>query len=177
MSFRCLSAGGLRFLDHPVPAGEFGLPCGRLTDRMGLPFQQTPSGLPRSTPARTNRGGRLLYCGSLVSSRFRNAKKRLTGNWIVTCLCSNIADSAGCGDPHLRSLSEDSLVFARPVFPWPDYRRIRLAESWALIRASHPAVTSDAWRIRGWALDTSPEILFTRKVRPRVARVHLGYTR
>jgi hypothetical protein len=31
MSSRCLSAGGLRFLDHPVPAEEFGLPCGRLT--------------------------------------------------------------------------------------------------------------------------------------------------
>jgi len=28
----CLSAAGLGFLDHPVPAGELGLPYGRLTE-------------------------------------------------------------------------------------------------------------------------------------------------
>ncbi len=28
----CLSAAGLGFLDHPVPAGELGFPCGRLTE-------------------------------------------------------------------------------------------------------------------------------------------------
>jgi len=36
MDSRCLSAGGIRFLDHPFPAEEFGLPCGRLTGRMSF---------------------------------------------------------------------------------------------------------------------------------------------
>jgi len=43
MYSRRLSATGLRLFRHPLPVGELGLPCGRLT---GSP--RTPSGLPRS---------------------------------------------------------------------------------------------------------------------------------
>ena len=56
----CLSAAGIRFLGHPVPAGEFGLPHGRLT---GQRSARTPTGLPRSTRARYDRGGCPLYPG------------------------------------------------------------------------------------------------------------------
>ena len=44
---RCLSAAGIRFLGHPAPAGEFGLPHGRPTETPAC--ARTPTGFPRST--------------------------------------------------------------------------------------------------------------------------------
>jgi len=57
-----LSATGIRFSGHPVPAGELGLPHGRLT---ALPTSsgRTPSGFPRSTLTRFDRVGCPLYPG------------------------------------------------------------------------------------------------------------------
>jgi hypothetical protein len=56
----CLSAAGVRFPGHPVPARELGLPYGRLT---GTTWYRTRTGLPRSAPARSGRGGCPLYPG------------------------------------------------------------------------------------------------------------------
>src|SRR3989442_8016732 len=62
MASRCLSAAGLRFLDHPVPTGDFRHPCVRPTD-----LSQTPLGFPRSAPSSCDWGGCLLYSGVVVS--------------------------------------------------------------------------------------------------------------
>ena len=54
MSSPCLSAGGVRFLGHPVPAAGLGRPS---EDRPAYwPPGQTASGLPRSAPVETRRG-------------------------------------------------------------------------------------------------------------------------
>jgi hypothetical protein len=47
-------ATGIRFLDHPVPAGDLGLPCGRLT---GL--RPDPDGV-ATFPTAETRPGRVL---------------------------------------------------------------------------------------------------------------------
>src|SRR5262249_13723547 len=51
MDSPCLSAGGLRFWDHPVPTEGLSLPCGRLTGA-----GQTSMGLPRFAPAEARWG-------------------------------------------------------------------------------------------------------------------------
>jgi len=55
----CLSATGIGFSGHPLPARGLGLPHGRLTGHR--PRTRTLTGLPRSTHARCGRGGCLLY--------------------------------------------------------------------------------------------------------------------
>jgi len=62
MTSRCLSAAGLRFLEHPIPPEDFRHPCVWPTDR-----GQTPLGFPRSAPSSRNWGGCLLYSGVVVS--------------------------------------------------------------------------------------------------------------
>jgi hypothetical protein len=57
----CLSAAGVRFSGHPVPARELGLPYGRLTGHHT--WCRTLTGLPRSAPARYDRDGCPLYPG------------------------------------------------------------------------------------------------------------------
>jgi hypothetical protein len=54
----CLSAAGIRFSGHPVPAGELGLPHSRLTGHAGV---RTLTGLPRFARTSCGRGGCLLY--------------------------------------------------------------------------------------------------------------------
>src|SRR6516225_5189183 len=54
MNSPCLSAGGIRFLGHPVPAAGLGRPS---EDRPAYWLGgQTASGLPRSAPVETRRG-------------------------------------------------------------------------------------------------------------------------
>ncbi len=55
---------GIGLLDRPAPAGELGLPCGRLT---GL--ARTPTGLSRSARPRSGRGGCSLNPGATVFLR------------------------------------------------------------------------------------------------------------
>ena len=55
----CLSATGISFSGHPLPARGLGLPHGRLTGHR--PHARTLTGLPRSTRMRNDRGGCLLY--------------------------------------------------------------------------------------------------------------------
>ena len=62
MPSRCLSAAGFRFLDRPVPTGDFRRSYVRPTD-----LSQTPWGLPRSAPSSCDWGGCLLYSGGVVS--------------------------------------------------------------------------------------------------------------
>jgi hypothetical protein len=62
MTSRCLSAAGLRFLEHPVPTEDFRRSYVRPTD-----LSQTPLGFPRSAPSSCDWGGGLLYSGVVVS--------------------------------------------------------------------------------------------------------------
>lgn len=55
----CLSATGISFSGHPIPARGLGLPHGRLTGHR--PRARTLTGLPRSTHTSSGRGGCLLY--------------------------------------------------------------------------------------------------------------------
>ena len=66
----CLSAAGIRFLDHPVPLEisaflTVGLPSTDSRRRGPQP------GFPRSARVRHDRGGCPLYPGAVVSSRAR----------------------------------------------------------------------------------------------------------
>jgi hypothetical protein len=55
---------GIGFLNRPAPAGELGLPHGRLTG----PKVRTPTGLSRSTRPRPGRVGCSLNPGAAVFS-------------------------------------------------------------------------------------------------------------
>ena len=70
MDSPCLSAAGLRFLDHPIPTEGLGVPCGSLTGRAAYraAFFQTSLGLRRSAPMSCDRGGCLLSTGGVVSA-------------------------------------------------------------------------------------------------------------
>ena len=87
----CLSAAGVRFLGHPVPAGELRLPHGRPTGPM-FPTR-TPTGFPRSTRARYDRGGCSLYPEAAVS--FRMAVTSTIG----ACRFSAASPAPRCNDP------------------------------------------------------------------------------
>ena len=117
MPSRCLSAAGLRFLEHPVPTEDFRRSYVRPTDP-----RQTSVGFPRSAPSSRDWGGCLLYSGVVVS--------------LLRSVCEPLATAAdhldlpadpalpSCsvivsGNLNSRSLTEDSLAFTRPVFPWP----------------------------------------------------------
>jgi hypothetical protein len=118
MPSRCLSAAGLRFLEHPLPTEDFRRAYVRPTD-----CHQTSLGFPRSALSSCAWGGCLLYSGVVVSL--------LRGVWEPL---ATAADHLGLpADPTLpscsvivsgnlnsRSLTEDSLAFTRPVFPWPE---------------------------------------------------------
>jgi hypothetical protein len=69
MDSPCLSAAGLRFLDHPVPTEELAFLAVRvLVGRRTAPRSaQTSLGLLRSAPMRCDRGGCLLSTGGVVS--------------------------------------------------------------------------------------------------------------
>ena len=66
----CLSATGVRLLDHPSPAEEFSFPCGRLTEHVLT--VRTSSGFSRSTRVRYGRVGCPLYSGTVVLSQLKS---------------------------------------------------------------------------------------------------------
>ena len=113
MNSPCLSAGGLRFLEPPCPAGGLGLPYGWLTDYgQTTGVGQTPSGFPRSTLRRCARGGCPLYRGSEVS------EPPLSG---LTVLLLRTTVSVAFSGSAYRGLIKGSLTFIRPVFLWPGF--------------------------------------------------------
>jgi len=106
-----LSATGIRFLDHPSPAGEFGLPHGRLTGR-----SRTPTGLSRSTQPRPDREGCSLYPEARCSH----------GRHLVTGRRCRFPAASPTPQHHihlrglqLRGINKNSLPLTRPVFPLP----------------------------------------------------------
>jgi hypothetical protein len=83
---RCLSAGGIRFLKHPIPAEELTLPCGWATG-LAVALDQTSSGLSRSTLLSCDWGGCSLYSGVLVSS-YRTSRLPVSIDAILSSLLS-----------------------------------------------------------------------------------------
>jgi len=110
MDSPCLSAGGIRFLNLRVPAGELGLAS---EDRLAYrACARTTTGLPRSAPVRHDRGGCCLYSGAVVS--VLEPVRRSSPFWPVNRLANHLI-----GDPTLRSLLGSLLAFTRPIFPLP----------------------------------------------------------
>ena len=149
---RCLSATGVRFLGHPVPAGELDLPYGRLT---GAFRHRTPTGFPRSTRVRHDRGGCPLNSGTAMLSR-------LTMGIQPAPAASQRPVLHPAGTTHrrgsrLRSIIRGSLAFTRPVFPLP------VTPGWnGSPWASPPGFTPRRYQRRmpkwGRALSTGPEL-------------------
>jgi len=100
MASPCLSAAGFRFLDHPLPAEEFGSPYGRRTGSC-----QTSSGLPCSATVRCGRGGCPLYPGNVVpaSTATTTVDHRcfLTSSW--SAILRRVDDIGASSRVHLRS--------------------------------------------------------------------------
>jgi hypothetical protein len=64
----CLSATGVRFLGHPVPAGDLSVPHSQPTGRQKKTPTRTPTGFPRFTRVRYDRGGCPLNPEAAVST-------------------------------------------------------------------------------------------------------------
>ena len=171
----CLSAAGVRFSGHPVPAGELGLPHGRLT---ALSQRRTLSGFPRSTLTRFDRVGCLLYPGDGGAHPGPDAVpgQRLplhNGESLHSATASHHGATIHEASTKVHAIHPSGLPLARD--PRMGREVLRLSP-----RASHPAVTSNARQGRGQASSTRPELRrrphvgppnceSTRKVRPRVA--------
>ena len=155
---RCLSGHRHSLPGHPVPAGELGLPCGRLT---GPCCQgRTPTGLPRSARMSCGRGGCPLYpgdCGARTAGRSSPA---------AACRLAAARPCAPVQQPTTggflsRGIIKGSRSFTRPAFPRP------VAPGWSgSPRASSPGFTPRRYRRRmpgrgqaSWALWTAPGIL------------------
>ena len=177
----CLSATGIRFPGHPTPAGELGLPCGRLT---GTSDVRTPSGFPRSTRTRCDRGGCLLYPeggGAVPADKNPRPAPAASQRPAPVPRLQHPIGGASI-TRHQRRFTR----FTRPVCPLP------VAPGWngspsAFPRASHPAVVT-ATHVEGGTghfehgpgttLPTSvgpPICESTRYVRPRVAICCLSF--
>jgi hypothetical protein len=159
---RCLSATGVGFSGHPAPAGELGLPCGRLTERLRV---RTPTGFPRSTRVRHDRGGCPLNSGTAMLSRLMLGPQPAPAASQRPVL--HPAGSTHRRGPRSRSIIRDSLTFTRPVFPLP------VAPGWNRGPwASPSSSTPRRYRRRmskwGRALSTGPELRCRHQVDPPV---------
>jgi hypothetical protein len=149
---RCLSATGVGFLGHPVPAGELGLPHGRLT---GCSRIRTPTGFPRSTRVRYDRGGCPLNSGTAMLSRLTMGVQPAPAASQRPVL--HPAGTTHLRGPRSRSIIGGSLAFTRPVFPSP------VTPGWnGSPWASPPGFTPRRYRrcMPEWgrALSTGPEL-------------------
>lgn len=154
----CLSATGIGFLGHPVPAQEFSLPHGRPTGQI-----RTGAGFPRSTCTRPGRGGCRLDPGVAVSSR------------PAKCLRSPPAASQrptlhpGTASIHpgliLTRRFGGSLAFTRPAFPLPTalgWIEVASASSLSFAPHRYRRRTSE----RGRAIEHLPGLRHQRHRRP-----------
>ena len=179
-----LSATGVRFSGHPIPARGVG-PSSRPAYQP--PHRRwTPSGLPRSAPTSNDRGGRLLYPGDggalLTGCRARPVPAASQRH--VPTPRYHIPPAELRFTRHQRRFTR----FTHPVCPSPVTSQVEQEILRPSPRASHPAVTSSARQGRGQAMSTSPELHhqhhlgrpiseLSRSVRPRVATADPGVAR
>jgi hypothetical protein len=141
MTSRCLSAGGLRFLDRPVPAAEFRRSCDWPTTQGG---PQRDCHVPHR--GETHGVGVLFTPGSWYPHRSKVGSPGLDPN-LLSWLPIGPAISLDGASTRIHVCSP---VRACPSPGWPDGS----ASPWALPLASHPAVTGDARRDWAQAADT-----------------------
>jgi hypothetical protein len=154
MDSPCLSAAGLRFLDHPIPTEELGVPCGSRTGRaaysaallpdlIGVTTFRTdelrPGWVPSLHRGRGVRGGHVYLGHSLTRTTCILVLPRF-----LAVLVSH-PPAIGCDDGsskvHVRSPVRPS-----PCLWLPDGRSpLGFCPS-----ASYPAVTGDAWEGGDW---------------------------
>jgi hypothetical protein len=103
---------GLRFLDHPVPAGDLGLPCGRLTETTGprqgfhVPHSEDAAGVGApSTP-----------WPAVSHYRCCLHRKPPVPSSTGPCPAEN---RPSAGVTYNEALTRGSRMFARPAFPLP----------------------------------------------------------
>jgi hypothetical protein len=138
---------------HPLPAGELGLPHGRLTGhrRQG----RTPTGLSRCTRTRCGRGGCPLYpedCGAHTAGRMSpTAARRFATASPCTPDPNDPSTGASCNEasPRVHTVHPSGLPLT--CNPMDGTRVLGLS-----LRASHPAVTSDACRSGDGHMGTCP---------------------
>ena len=113
---RCLSGHRHSLPGHPVPAGELGLPCGRLT---GPCCQgRTPTGLPRSARMSCGRGGCPLYPGDCGARTAGRSSPAAACRLAAACPCTPVQQPT-TGGFLSRGIIKGSRSFTRPAFPWP----------------------------------------------------------
>jgi hypothetical protein len=159
---RCLSATGVGFLGHPVPAGELGLPYGRLTGRLRV---RTPAGFPRSTRVRYDRGGCPLNSGTAMLSRLTLGLQPAPAASQRPVL--HPAEAIHRRGSRSRGIIRGSLTFTRPGFPLP------VTPGWNRGPwASPSSFTPRRYRRRmskwGRALSTGPELRCRHQVDPPI---------
>jgi hypothetical protein len=159
---RCLSATGVGFLGHPVPAGELGLPCGRLTGRLRV---RTPTGFPRSTRVRYDRGGCPLNSGTAMLSRLTLSLQPAPAASQRPVL--HPAGAVHRRGPRSRSIIRGSLAFTRPVFPLPVAPGWN-GSPWASPSSSTPRRCQRRMSKWGRALSTGPELRCRHQVEPPI---------
>lgn len=165
----------------PTSAGEFGPPCGRLTeplrrssDPIGTAFPITRAmPLPRFARERHDRGGRPLYAGARVLGR-RVCSKSPLPVWPKNAVSTTVSAFVCYG-----ASTEDSLSFTRPVFPLPGLAAVDAAGLGlsTQLRTLLPRGTA-THVVVGTGVSTLPEFhdaislnsLSFPLVRPRVAR-------
>lgn len=127
MDSRRLSAAGIRFLRLPLPTGDFGLPCGWLTD-----FSD-PSGITTFHNSRRNNWFRcLLYCVGLVSTssvrqnwfHFLLGESKSCPNTLVTTIFPRLIPNAAS--------TKDSSSSPCQFFPGPGVPVWFGTDHWAL---------------------------------------------
>ena len=136
----CLSATGVRLLDHPSPAEEFSFPCGRLTEHVWT--VRTSSGFSRSTRVRYDRVGCPLYSGTVVLSQLKSFIQLAPAAFQRPVL-----DLSGAIHLKRLTLTKHSVRGSSPspVRPFPSPVTPGWNEGpWASPWASDPAVTHDA---------------------------------
>ena len=138
------------------PAREFGLPYGQPTDHLHE-ADRTLSGFPRSAPVRYDRGGcppvpRGRWCPPGRRARSPTGTRRFTSGQSLHP-AGTLPSGRAQPDEASTEVHSRSPVRSSPCLWLPD-------GSGALgrfLRASHPAVTSDACRSGDRSLDTDPE--------------------
>jgi hypothetical protein len=159
---RCLSATGVGFLGHPVPAGELGLPHGRLTGRLRV---RTSAGFPRSTRVRYDRGGCPLNSGTAMLSQLTLGVQPAPAASQRPVL--HPAGAIHRRGPRSRSILRGSLAFTRPVFPLPVTPGWR-GGSWASPSSFAPRRYRRRTSKWGRALSIGPELRCRHQVDPPI---------
>jgi len=147
-----LSAAGIRFPGHPTLAGRLGLPCGRLTGHITVLGSHRGSHVPHARDA-TGVGASCISGAAVLIRPTKNPRPAPAASQRPAPTPRLIHHRRGSRiTRHQRRFTR----FTRPVCPLPVTPGWNRGPS-AFPGASHPAVTSDARRGWGQAIEHGPE--------------------